>query len=66
MLAVTVVVSLLCLSVRVSGDVSLHDPEETVYFVPPPSPSTLGGGGGLGPEQRGQVHRRDRPGEGEA
>jgi ABC-type transport system involved in multi-copper enzyme maturation permease subunit len=28
---------LLCLSVRVSGDVSLHDDRETVYFLPQPS-----------------------------
>src|SRR4030081_3243755 len=34
MLAVTAVCSLLCLSVNVSGDVSLHDADETVYFLP--------------------------------
>lgn len=35
MLTVTAVCALLCLSVDVSGDVSLHGGEETVYFLPP-------------------------------
>jgi ABC-type transport system involved in multi-copper enzyme maturation permease subunit len=38
MLAVTGVCTLVCLSVRISGDVSLHDEEETVYFLPEASP----------------------------
>ena len=37
MLAVTALCVLLCLSVTVSGDVSLEDPNETVLFLPPPS-----------------------------
>lgn len=36
MLAVTIICVLLCLSVSVAGDVSLHDPEETVLFLPAP------------------------------
>jgi ABC-type transport system involved in multi-copper enzyme maturation permease subunit len=38
MLAITAICVVLCLSVRVSGDVSLHDDRETVYFLPQPSP----------------------------
>jgi ABC-type transport system involved in multi-copper enzyme maturation permease subunit len=34
MLAVTAVGVLLCLSVRITGDVSLQSPDETVYFLP--------------------------------
>ena len=42
MLAVTLLCSLLCLSVKVTGDVALDDPAERVYFLPPvPSESTL-------------------------
>jgi ABC-type transport system involved in multi-copper enzyme maturation permease subunit len=37
MFAVTALCVLLCLSVSVSGDVSLQDPNETVLFLPPPS-----------------------------
>ena len=37
MLAVTAICVLLCLSVSVSGDVSLHDDDEPVLFLPPPS-----------------------------
>ncbi|MDR3638307.1 MAG: transcriptional regulator [Isosphaeraceae bacterium] len=41
MLAVTALCVLLCLSVRVSGDVSLKDNGEPVLFLPSPSPDTL-------------------------
>lgn len=34
MLTVTAVCTLLCLSVTISGDVPLHDKDETVYFLP--------------------------------
>lgn len=40
MLAVTAICVLLCLSVRVSGDVNLHDEDEREYFVPP-SPRSI-------------------------
>ena len=37
MLTVTALCVLLCLSVKVSGDVALHDKDETVLFLPPPA-----------------------------
>ena len=37
MLAVTALCVLVCLSVSVTGDVSLQDEDETVFFLPPPS-----------------------------
>jgi ABC-type transport system involved in multi-copper enzyme maturation permease subunit len=40
MLAVTALCVVLCLSVSVSGDVSLHDDDEPVLFLPAPSTST--------------------------
>jgi ABC-type transport system involved in multi-copper enzyme maturation permease subunit len=46
MLAVTAICVLLCLSVRVSGDVSLHDPNEQVYFLPPAPKHPLGNSAG--------------------
>ncbi len=39
MLAVTAVCVLLCLSVNVSGDISLHDDDEPVLFLPQPLPA---------------------------
>jgi len=41
MLAITVICFLLCLSVNVSGDVSLQDPDEPVLFLPAPTPRAL-------------------------
>jgi ABC-type transport system involved in multi-copper enzyme maturation permease subunit len=41
MLGVTAVCVLLCLSVSVSGDVSLHGGDEPALFLPPPSPQAL-------------------------
>ncbi len=41
MLAVTGVCTLLCLSVRISGDVLLRDPSEQAYFLPPPTPRAV-------------------------
>jgi len=39
MLAVTAICVVLCLSVEIKGDVSLHDESETVYFLPQQSSS---------------------------
>jgi len=41
MLAVTAVCVVLCLSVSVSGDVSLHGGDEPVLFLPPPLPPDI-------------------------
>ena len=41
MLAVTAICVVLCLSVSVSGDVSLQDDNEPVLFLPPPSPRAV-------------------------
>jgi ABC-type transport system involved in multi-copper enzyme maturation permease subunit len=43
MLAVTGVCAVLCLSVHVSGDISLHNDDEPVLFLPQTSPSALAG-----------------------
>ena len=40
MLTVTAICVVLCLSVDVSGDVSLYGKDEPVLFLPPPSAST--------------------------
>lgn len=42
MLAVTAICVALCLSVNISGDVSLHDPDEPVFFLPKDAPQSLG------------------------
>ncbi len=41
MLAVTAICAVLCLSVNVSGDVSLHDTDEPVLFLPPAPTGTV-------------------------
>ncbi len=41
MLALTAICVLFCLSVSVSGDVSLHDENEQVLFLPAPSPRAV-------------------------
>jgi ABC-type transport system involved in multi-copper enzyme maturation permease subunit len=52
MLAVTGVCSLLCLSVNVSGDVSLHDGDERVFFLPSASPGLASSTAALSREAR--------------
>ncbi len=52
MLTVTAVCALLCLSVTISGDVSLHDPNETVLFLPTPSPPATAPTGNTVPNGR--------------
>lgn len=56
MLGVTAVCVALCLSVKITGDVSLHDPDETVYFLPKPPPP-----GVLPPDQAGKGRRGLQP-----
>src|SRR5579862_9831569 len=41
MLAVTAICTLLCLSVSVTADATLHSPDEPAYFLPPPSARAL-------------------------
>ena len=48
MLTVTGICVVLCLSVNVSGDVSLHDDDEPVLFLPQPSARAVGCTSGRG------------------
>ena len=58
MLAVTGICVVLCLSVNVSGDISLQGGDEPVLFLPQTSPGTVATPSGRGSDGRGTTHTR--------
>lgn len=59
MLVITALSTVLCLSARISGDVSLHDGREKVYFLPSSSSKTSMVGSPHGPETLAERARRE-------